>query len=179
MSARVIATLLVGAALVWFASWFGNAARDIGDGSFLGLGEGDWRTFLDPGLALALVGLFALSRSLARVVARRALVIAGIGVGLMLAGNILEWGLNGGASWHSDAGWIVLLVGSLITMVALAVAGISTVRGPGRRRAGWPIVAATCLSVVGAIAIIPQVQFVAFGLALVAWGIGFARIADA
>jgi hypothetical protein len=106
--------------LVWVLSWLGNRQTEEGSVTYLGLTEGEWRSLLNPGAVLLALGAWYGLRGAARRVTLT-------GLGIVLVGNVVEFGVWGDGSWV-DGGWLIFLLGCLVTLAGLALALLSTVR---------------------------------------------------
>jgi hypothetical protein len=114
------ASLFVAAGLlVWVLSWLANGQTEEGNVTYLGLTEGEWRALLNPGTVLLALGAWYGLRGAARWVTL-------MGLGIVLAGNVVEFGVWGDALWV-DGGWLIFLLGCLVTLAGLALALLSTV----------------------------------------------------
>ena len=105
--------------LVWFLSWLANGQTEEGNVTYLGLTEGEWGALLNPGTVLLALGAWYGLRGAARWVTL-------MGLGIVLAGNLVEFGVWGNALWV-DGGWLIFLLGCLVTLAGLALALLSTV----------------------------------------------------
>ena len=105
--------------LVWVLSWLANGQTEEGNVTYLGLTEGEWRALLNPGTVLLALGAwYGLSGAVRWVTLT--------GLGIVLAGNVVEFGVWGDALWV-DGGWLIFLLGCLVTLAGLALALLSTV----------------------------------------------------
>ena len=105
--------------LVWILSWLANGQTEEGNVTYLGLTEGEWRALLNPGTVLLALGAWYGLRGAARWVTFT-------GLGIVLVGNVVEFGVWGDALWV-DGGWLIFLLGCLVTLAGLALALLSTV----------------------------------------------------
>ena len=105
--------------LVWALSWLANGQTEEGNVTYLGLTEGEWRALLNPGTVLLALGAWYGLRGAARWVTLT-------GLGIVLVGNVVEFGVRGDALWV-DGGWLIFLLGCVVTLAGLALALLSTV----------------------------------------------------
>ncbi|MEO8274348.1 MAG: hypothetical protein ABI620_09810, partial [Chloroflexota bacterium] len=106
---------VVGAA-AWLVSWVLNTATRDNTVLVLGKSEGDYRLYLDPVfVVLMLIGLTVL-RGERRVGNQRGSLGVGLivfGLGAMLVGNLVEFGLDGMIGRDKDVGFVLFLIGYL------------------------------------------------------------------
>ena len=155
---------------LWILSWVGNAQTDEGNRDYLGLVEGDWRALLNVALLAFGLAVWGVHRRYGHELRRFgsiAVTAALLGLAGVLAGNVLEFGLNGGEIWL-DEGWAVFLVGGGVATVSLVVLGVLA----ARRLEGAPqwllALAAGSFSAIPLWAISFGLGFVLLGVA-VAW----------
>jgi hypothetical protein len=129
----MLAAAVVLAGLAWAVSWGFNGQTADGSLTVLGLSEGGWRAILNPALGVLLVAALAWVR-IDPHPTRMALLL---GFGILLAGNLLEFGLVGRPTPLAAVGPYAFAVGA-----GLAVAGLSwtiargTSAATGRRAIG-------------------------------------------
>jgi hypothetical protein len=155
---------------LWILSWLGNAQTDEGSKDYLGLVEGDWRALLNISLLAFWAAVWGVHRRFGAGLGRFgsiAVAVALFGLAGVLAGNVLEYGLNGGEIWLDD-GWAVFLIGAVVATVSLVVLGVLG----ARRLEGAPqwllALAAGSFSAIPLFAITFGLGFVLLG-ASVAW----------
>ncbi len=105
--------------LVWVLSWLANGQTEEGNVTYFGLTEGEWRALLNPGTLLLALGAWYGLRGAARW-----LTLTGLGI--LLVGNVVEFGLRGEPLWV-DGGWLIFLLGFLVTLAGTALAVVTTV----------------------------------------------------
>jgi hypothetical protein len=112
--------------VLWILSWLGNGQTDEGNRDYAGLVEGDWRALLDLSLVAFGAAVWGAWRRFAPELGRFgsiAAVAALIGLAVALAGNVLEFGLDGGEVWL-DEGWALVLIGGALATASLVVLGV-------------------------------------------------------
>ena len=138
-SRRLLALAVVPAALTWAVAWgFIGETRD-GSVAALGLDRGAWHAVLTPAIAVILAAVMAWAAH-RRGPAAATLVV---GIGAMLAGNLLAFGLVGQGTPVAQVGGTILLVGAAATAIApgLLIGGAIR-RATGRGVSGVAIGAA-------------------------------------
>jgi len=163
-------TLVVIAGLGWSVVWGFAGQTDAGALRVLGFDEGAWRAMLNPALAAVLVAALAWATSGSRSTGA---LIAVAGLGAMVAGNLLAFGLAGSPTPASAIGGPVFLAGGAAAVAGLAlVMGRSTARLSGRRSLGVAAAVGTALGVgvmslatppAAALALIPLVDVLSQG----------------
>ena len=138
MSQDVTRWLGAGSALLggslWTLSWLLNVSltNSSGEGTRLGFTEGAARSVLNPAIALFTVCVIVLYQrvgSWANGSGFWAPALAIAGLGLMLAGNLMEFGLVGTSSIESeDPGFFVFTLGLLATAGGLAALALLVFR---------------------------------------------------
>ena len=169
-SRLALPTLVVVAGLAWSVAWGFAGQADAGTIRVLGFDEGQWRAMLNPALAAALLAALAWAASGPRS-AGALIVVAGLGA--MVAGNLLAFGLVGSPTPVSAIGGVVFVAGGAAAVGGLAlVMGRSTARLSGRRSLGVAAAVGTALGVgvmsvatppAAALALIPLVDVLAQG----------------
>ena len=104
---------------MWVLSWLANGQTEEGNVTYLGLMEGEWRALLNPGTLLLALGAWYGLRGAARWVTLS-------GLGILLVGNVVEFALLGEPLWV-DGGWLIFLLGFLVTLAGTALAVVTTV----------------------------------------------------
>ena len=163
-------TLVVTAGLAWSVVWGFAGQTDAGSLRVLGFDEGAWRAMLNPALAAVLVAALSWAASGSRSTGA---LIAVAGLGTMVAGNLLAFGLAGSPTPASAIGGPVFLAGGAAAVAGLAlVMGHSTARLSGRRSLGVAAAVGTALGVgvmslatppAAALALIPLVDVLSQG----------------
>jgi hypothetical protein len=149
-SQLALPALVLTAGLAWSVVWGFNGQTDAGTLRVLGLGEGEWRAMLNPALVAVLAAALAWAASRPRS-AGALIVVAGLGA--MVAGNLLAFGLTGSPTPASAIGGPVFVAGAAAAVVGLAlVIGRSAARLSGRRWLGVAAGVGTAL-VVGVMSI--------------------------
>lgn len=155
-SRRLLALAVVPAAVAWAVAWgFIGQLRD---------GSGAWHATLTPALGVILAAVIAWA-AVRRGPAAATVVI---GIGAMLAGNLLAFGLVGQGTPVAGAGNVIFLAGAAITVIAPGLMiGSSIARATGRSMLGValgftviPVLAVTALAVPAAasLALFPLVD---------------------
>jgi hypothetical protein len=162
--------LVVIAGLAWSVVWGFAGQTDAGTLRVLGFDEGAWRAMLNPALAAVLVAALAWATSGSRSTGS---LIAVAGLGAMVAGNLLAFGVAGSPTPASAIGGPVFLAGGAAAVAGLAlVMGRSTARLSGRRSLGVAAAVGTALGVgvmslatppAAALALIPLVDVLSQG----------------
>jgi hypothetical protein len=161
---RALALGVIAAAVAWAVAWgFIGETRD-GSVAVLGLAEGEWHAILTPALAAVLAAVIAWA-AVRRGPAGAMMVV---GIGAMLAGNVLAFGLVGQGTPVADGGAVIFLAGAALATIAPGVMiGASIARVTGRRLLGMalasaaiPLLAVTALAVPAAasLALFPLVD---------------------
>lgn len=132
----------------------------------LGLTEGTARALLGPALVLASVGLWTLLRRYRAHTGRPAaagVLLAQIGLLLMLAGNVVEFGLVGRETGTDGA--TLLGAGALVSLAGLLGLGVVLIRAHVPPPWSSLPLALGLVCFLGALVLVPF-----FGLGLVLWG---------
>jgi len=169
-SQLALPTLVLAAGLAWSIVWGFTGQTDGGTLRVVGLGEGEWRAMLTPSLVAVLVAALAWAASGPRS-AGALLVVSGLGA--MVAGNLLAFGLAGSPTPAAAIGGPAFVSGAAAAVVGLAlVMGRSAARLSGRRSLGLTAGVGTALGVgvmsiaappAAALALIPLVDVLAQG----------------
>jgi hypothetical protein len=140
-----LAALLGG--LVWTISWLLNSQTAEGNQTALRFTEGHLRAMLNLPLLLLLAGLVGLYRLYAGRCGKLGTLGFGLtllGMALLLAGNVMEFGLLGDPT--DDRGWVLVVLSFLVIPVGMLLFGIAV-----RRASVLPLLVG--LALVGAIGI--------------------------
>jgi hypothetical protein len=144
-SRAILALLVVLAALGWSLAWGFNGQTADGSRSVLGLDEGGWRALLNPALVVALVAALVWAAVGPRSVGAL-LVVSGLGA--MVAGNLLGFGLLGAPTPAASAGEPAFLWGAAVAVAGLALLmGQAAARSTGRAWLGAAASIGTALGV--------------------------------
>lgn len=130
---RLLALGVVPAAIAWAVAWgfIGETRR--GSTAFLGLAEAEWHAMLTPALVVILAAVIAW----AAVRRGPAAAMVVIGIGAMLAGNLLAFGLVGQGTPVAGIGLVIFLAGAAMTSIAPGLMiGQSIARVTGRSLLG-------------------------------------------
>ena len=151
--------------LVWTVSWALNVAQQDDPDPLLGLGEGNLRAFLNPAVLLIMPGVLALRSRHGGprgTSAGAGAAAAELGLALVLAGNIVEFGLYGNQIFErEDPGFFAFTVGVIVTAYGLAVLAVGVVRAKvlqAKRSVAMALLPAAALA------------FPLFGLGWLFWG---------
>ena len=154
--------------LLWTASWLLNVSLtdSSGEGTRLGLTEGNARAILNPAILLIIVGVLAFQRWVERrpSVSRAgaAALVTILGLLLLLTGNLLEFGVYGTSPLQSeDPGFAVFSLGLLVTLIGLVWFVVIGINAGALSR--WEIIGLGLLS----LSVIPMATF---GLGWILWG---------
>jgi hypothetical protein len=169
-SQLALPALVVAAGLAWSVVWGFNGQTDGGTLRVLGLDEGQWRAMLNPALVAVMAAALAWAAWGQRS-ASALIVVAGLGA--MVAGNLLAFGLAGSPTPAAAIGGPAFVAGAAAAVAGLALAmGQSAARLSGRGSLGGAAAVATALGVgvmsiaappAAALALIPLVDVLAQG----------------
>ena len=169
-SQLALPALVVTAGLAWAVVWGFSGQTAAGSLRVVGLSEGEWRAMLNPALVLVLAAALTWAASGQRS-ATALTVVAGLGA--MVAGNLLAFGLAGSPTPLAAIGGPAFVAGAAAAVAGLALAmGRSAARLSGRGSVGVVAAVATALGVgvmsiaappAAALALIPLVDVLAQG----------------
>ena len=144
-SRLVLAPLVVVAGLGWSLVWGFNGQTADGTQGVLGVDEGAWRAMLNPALVAVLAAALAWTASRPRSIGALMVVV---GLGAMVAGNILAFGLLGTPTPAAALGGTTFLGGVALAVAGLALLiGLAVARSTGRLWLGGSAGLATALGV--------------------------------